>query len=695
MELIIRNCNSIDEAKIMVEENRLNIKYAMNGTGKSTIAKAIDLHVKGNESIASLMPFKHIGKEANEGLQPSVEGADSITSISIFDDNYINQFVFQQEELLNNSFEIFIKNAEYDRQIEEIESIIADIKETFNENQELEQVIKDLATLSSGFGKSKAGYSKAGAIGKGIGNGNKIENIPEGLEGYSDYLKSDANVKWLKWQMNGRDFLDISESCPYCTSPTEEKKERILLVSEEFDSKSIEHLNNVLAILEALGKYFSDDTNEKLNAITKNKSALSKEEINFLKEIKEQADLMKEKLSSLRSMTFFSLKDVDNVSDEISKLKINIDFLSHLNSDETKRVSELVNESLSTVIAKASKLQGEVNKHKQRIQKTIERHKKDINKFLKFAGYNYLVDIQVDGDTYKMKLKHKDFSENITNGAQHLSYGEKNAFALVLFMYECITKNPSLIILDDPISSFDRNKKFAIIDALFRRDVSLKDKTVLLMTHDLEPVIDMVYNLPSHFDPVPKASFLEPSNGVIVEKDIQKKDILTFSQVCMENVRVSDVNVIKLIYLRRYYEIVNNKGCEYQLISSLLHKYEPPIYKEGGVDRAFTTAEFDCACSEIQKEVSGFNYSIELQNLHEDEYMRSRYQKSENNYEKLQLFRIMNGGRHQNNIITKYINETFHIENEYIMQLNPCKYETTPNFIIEECDKELNLLAEI
>jgi energy-coupling factor transporter ATP-binding protein EcfA2 len=689
MELIVRNCNSIDEAKITVEENRLNIKYAMNGTGKSTIAKAIDLYVEGGEAITALMPFKYIGKEADEALQPSVEGADGITSISIFDDNYINQFVFQQDELLNNSFEIFIKNAEYDRQIGEIESIIADIKDTFNKNQELEQVIKDLATLSNGFGKSKAGYSKAGAIGKGIGNGNKIENIPNGLEGYSDYLKSDANVKWLKWQMNGQEFLEISESCPYCTSPTEEKKESILLVSKEFDSKSIEHLNNVLAILEALGKYFSDDTNEKLHAITKNKSALSEEEINFLKEIKVQADILKEKLSDLRSMTFFSLKDVDNVSNEISKLKINIDFLSHLNSEETKRVSGLVNESLNTVVAKAGKLQGEVNKHKQRIQKTIEKHKIDINKFLKFAGYNYLVDIQVDGDSYKMKLRHKDFSENIASGAQHLSYGEKNAFALVLFMYECITKNPSLIILDDPISSFDRNKKFAIIDALFRRAGSLKDKTVLMMTHDLEPIIDMVYNLPSHFDPVPKASFLESSNGVVVEKDIQKKDILTFSQVCMGNIRVSNVNVIKLIYLRRYYEIVDNKGCEYQLISSLLHKRATPIYKSDEGVRDFTTTEFDRACSEINNEVSGFNYEIELRHLQDDEYMRSKYQESENNYEKLQLFRIMNDGGHENNIITKYINEAFHIENEYIMQLNPCEYETTPGFIIEECDREL------
>ena len=37
MEIQIKNCNSIDEAKIKLIESKLNIKFAPNGTGKSTI----------------------------------------------------------------------------------------------------------------------------------------------------------------------------------------------------------------------------------------------------------------------------------------------------------------------------------------------------------------------------------------------------------------------------------------------------------------------------------------------------------------------------------------------------------------------------------------------------------------------------------------------------------------------------------
>ena len=62
-------------------------------------------------------------------------------------------------------------------------------------------------------------------------------------------------------------------------------------------------------------------------------------------------------------------------------------------------------------------------------------------------------------------------------------------------MFDAISKNADIIILDDPISSFDRNKKYAIINRLFKtgdKDNSLYQRTVLLLTHDFEPVIDYV-----------------------------------------------------------------------------------------------------------------------------------------------------------------------------------------------------------
>lgn len=81
-----------------------------------------------------------------------------------------------------------------------------------------------------------------------------------------------------------------------------------------------------------------------------------------------------------------------------------------------------------------------------------------------------------------MKLVHQDLSDHIEAATRHLSYGEKNAFALVLFMYQVLSEKPDLVVLDDPISSFDKNKKFAILHELFRGKASLRGRTTLMLT---------------------------------------------------------------------------------------------------------------------------------------------------------------------------------------------------------------------
>ena len=41
MSIILENCNIVDSGEISVAERYLNIKYAINSTGKSTVSQAI------------------------------------------------------------------------------------------------------------------------------------------------------------------------------------------------------------------------------------------------------------------------------------------------------------------------------------------------------------------------------------------------------------------------------------------------------------------------------------------------------------------------------------------------------------------------------------------------------------------------------------------------------------------------------
>ncbi|MFA5939487.1 MAG: AAA family ATPase [Sinimarinibacterium sp.] len=690
MNVEVIHCNSIDTAKVSIEPGRLNIKYGPNGTGKSTIAKAIELAVRGAD-LAHLLPFKHRGKDAATTPQPEVKGLQDVKSVFVFNEDYVNQFVFQQDEVVKNSFDIFIKSADYDAKMAAIEASVAGIKDTFKKNQDLDQVLKDLADLSESFGKSQSGYSKAGRLGKALGGGNKLENIPEKLTPYTGFIKSDASVKWIGWQLKGNEFLDIGSDCPYCASSVEGKKETIRAVSNEYDAKSIEHLIGLQAVVGRLGKYFCPECWDAIEKILKNKTEMSKEEINYLVGLKGQVDTLREKLLDLQTISFFSLRDIAVIEDRIKGLKIDLQLLPHLASNETKTVVDQVNASLDTVLQSAGKLKGEVNKQKKGIQDAITKYKTEINEFLRYAGYKYVVDIQPEGQSYKMKLMHVDFVGHIENGSRHLSFGERNAFSIVLFMYECLTKNPDLVILDDPISSFDKSKKFAMLQMLFRGKGSLRDKTVLMLTHDLEPVIDLVKSLSHTFQPTPVAGFLTARRGTVTEAEVKKTDLLTFPQICRENIKALGNDVIKLIYLRRHYEILEEKGLAYQMLSSLLHKRQTPTVRNP-VDQSvvvMTAAEIATATAEIQKELPTFDYTKLHATVVDDAAMKAAYADAANGYERLQIFRVINNDNHNNDVVKKYINEAFHIENEHIMQLNPHTFDWIPDYIIAECDQAL------
>ena len=687
----ISNCNNIDNGTISITKNNLNIKYAMNGTGKSTVSNAIKAYLESDGSLEQLTPFKWQGQN-NPEHSPKIEGLSEIKSVRIFNEDYIAQFAFQKEEVHADSFNIFVRTPDYDAHMNKIDSLISDVKNTFSNLKDLEKAIEDLTILNSSFGKhTKSGkISASSPWAKGLGKGNKITNIPAGLESYTDYLKSSDNYKWLKWHNDGHSFSALSENCPFCSSGTRDKKKTIEKIAEEFDSKSVEHLNGIMTVLDSLSKYFSPNAKKKLVEITTGSTGLTPEAETYLKYINEQINILLNRLLNLRGMNYFSMKDVDKVAQYIDGLKIDFKMLETLHSDDTEQLVNSLNNALDKVLEQVGLLQGEVVNQNALVARTITENKEAINNFLRSAGYKYHVDVEYAQDTYKMQLHHIDADAIVQHGTKYLSYGEKNALAIVLFMYACLAKNPDLIILDDPISSFDRNKKYAVMDMLFRRQRTLQGKTVLMLTHDLEPIID-VYTLAEKFTPIPVAAYLASKKGVLTETAIDRTDLKTFGAICDENIKRPCDDIVKITYLRRYYEIVSD-DLPYQLLSNLLHRRSIPLLY-GDTTREMTREEQAKAIETIHKKLPTFDYSTILAKLNNESLILSLYKTVSCNYEKLQIFRVLNHGTAgtPNPVIAKFINETFHIENEYIMQINPCKYEVVPDFIIEECDEILGL----
>ena len=123
MEIKIKNCNNIKIADIRVEKNALNIKYGMNGTGKSTIAKAI-------EKRDNLIELKTFGSE----LKPEIIISESINRVEVFNNDFINRIIFNGSQVIDNAFEVFVKTDEYDKKRKEITDILSKLnRETFKD----------------------------------------------------------------------------------------------------------------------------------------------------------------------------------------------------------------------------------------------------------------------------------------------------------------------------------------------------------------------------------------------------------------------------------------------------------------------------------------------------------------------------------------------------------------------------------
>lgn len=683
----INNCNNIDSGEISILENHLNLKYAFNGTGKSTISNAIVAKIEGDqEGLTRLLPYKH---KNDEGVMPSIEGLDDYNSVMVFNDKYVEQYVFLNDELIKNSFEIFIKTSDYDAHMEKIDNSIKAIHDTFKDDEEINTLIYNLQEFIDSFGKAKSGYSVASVLGKGLGNGNQLTNIPEEISQYTPFLtKANTNVKWLKWQMSGNDFLTEDDICPYCASDISADKENIHKISEKFDSKIVDNLNKILDIFEKFKLYFVDQTNEKIKEICENVSGISPEQKNYLKEIRGQAIVLKEKLVSIRNLGYVSLKESNDIPGIIREYYIDVSCLSHLNSDFIKEKVALINTSIDNVLDEVGKLQGEVNQQKQLVKRTIEKYNLEINAFLECAGYKYCVNIEDSNGDFKLKLYHKDFTGEIPGNENNLSYGERNAFALALFMYSALHKNPDLVILDDPISSFDGNKKFAIINMLFMGSNSFKDSTVLLLTHEFNIIIDTIYNFKGKILPNPVAHFLSVNNGILSEREIKKENIKSFVEIAKIKLN-SDINIInKLIYLRRLFELEGNKNSEWNLLSCVFHRKNPPTKLTEAEEIELTSEEIRQAEVNISSCLSEeFSFENVIQKINSIDCLKELYVECASNYEKLQIFRIIFDKASLEDVFKQYINKTYHIENDYLFQLDPAEFDTVPQYIMNICDE--------
>lgn len=689
--ITIRNCNSIDETTIKLRHGALNIKYGPNGLGKSTIANALNLRVSAKGTLDDLIPFKY--RDDADGPRPSVEGADSIAEVMTFNDEYVSKFVFQQDEVLKNSFEIFINTKEFQDGLTQIESLFEALKQTFADEAEFNAAMSSFAELRDNLNVTKSGaLAKTSKAFKGLSVSAKLANIPEDLQGYKKFLEGDDPATWITWQAKGKAYLEASDNCPFCSTPSVDKSVASK-VSDVYDSAAVRSLSNLRGVIERLGKYIAPTDLATLHELTTSIAERTAEQESFLVTLRRQVETLLTRLSEVQNLSFHALKDEENVAKILSDLKIELKYLPALKSETTRSVVDLINSKLEDVASQVDQVRRHIGEQKTRVGRLIRSNQDAINAFLASAGYRYTVRIESRDGTYKMLLEHVDAPGHLEAAARHLSYGEKNAFALVLFLHDVLHKNPDLVILDDPVSSFDKTKKFAILYQLFHGKNRIRN-TALLLTHDIEPAIDVVLTS-NKFDAVdPVVHFLRGRSGKVTEQLINPSDIATFTKVCEDNIASADDALIKCIYLRRLFEVHGSRDVAYELLSSLVHARPVPDRKVSHDEHVpLSEEEVATATEAVRKHIPDFDYATLFSEMSEGS-LAARFEATGVGYEKVQLFRIMVALNPEklrgDDVFTKFVNETYHIENEYVMQLNPREFDAVPEFVIDSCTELIN-----
>jgi energy-coupling factor transporter ATP-binding protein EcfA2 len=419
------------------------------------------------------------------------------------------------------------------------------------------------------------------------------------------------------------------------------------------------------------------------------------------------------KFNDLQKINATSISDIDKLLKDIQSKKISLEGTPF--GKKMQDIADEVNSFFDLIYKQALVIKNDIDKQSEIIDSTIKTNQNSINDFLKTAGYNYEVKIEQENENATITLHPIGLENSIENAKDHLSYGERNAFAMVLFMFSAVKKNPDLIILDDPISSFDGNKKFALLNMMFlssnpdsigqedqTKYALLKDKTVLLMTHDFTTILDIVHTLHMCFQNT-QAHMLSSKKGIIdgeekriiEEKKITHSDFRSFRAIAVSIIKNKENSIVtRVIYLRRLLDFLGEKKePPYHLLSSLMHGREKPTFETEN-NREMSNSEIQNASLEIKEDqnfpanIEDFDYFKILNIIQDDEQLKTIY-KSSNDYEKVHIF-CMYMRKHKDSVhdvLQKYASEFAHIENDSIYQLDPTKFSLIPQYIIEECDR--------
>lgn len=701
MKITLKNVASITKGTIQIDEGKINVLYGANGIGKTTLIKALQAKIEKtfDQNQEKFKPLFNLGVIPEVSLDEC-----DFSDVLIFNRDYVDNYLYK-EDLANNSYALITKTPNFESQIRLINEFLNKVKQAASSSI-LNSLISDFEIVDSGikFKENKKGSAKlvvnaTSKIGKVCKDCVKKEvELNENLSKYSTFK---GILNWIDWVKTGIDIIDKAKetTCPFCGEElTGQEIDDVKTIASLGTTKAFQDNEKARNQLLSLNKYANTNIQSIISNFCESKAPISDTNAN---ELKNALDSIRNELRKIKDISSLAPISASNIEREtlINRFETAIIDLSifDISSNELLAALNAYNQSLLDLKSKASELLKELGKLNYSKKTLVSQFQNTINQFLQLSGIPYETYVDMKDETAFTHLRYKGSSNDITDAKSTLSYGEFNAIALCLFALEATKKENSLIVLDDPISSYDSEKRAAILISLFydkKTGLCLKNKTIIVLTHDFETLVPFFKWSKINDEHFVSAWHLSSKSGDLSQEPVNASSIK--NSAVLEKDYARDENlpfIVRIVHLRRYYQLIDCNGDEYQYLSCLTHNdknHEVPSFKENNDFTPMPKYIIEKVESEFLPILGEGNFEIWKSKIEKIADLIKTYEQESNKYNKLIIARQIINNQFKDKtdeaLVKIYITETYHVDAEHIFGFKS-QFDNVPNYIMEICDE--------
>ena len=706
-----RNVAEIDGGKLTLHYNRLNVLFGSNGTGKTTVSKVLDYwsDPSSTEKLDALKSFKYLQMQDPADAPNVITLGTKARQVLIFNSEWVDNHCFRDDGNLQvGAYELYVSSPEIKKIERERRLLLAKLNTILNDD-ETEAIRKLAETAAKGIGTSARGK-----VGSAFKDNAPLEGLPVPLKGVARGMKDQDKTRWMSWHVQGVPHAEnAGDCCPYCGRFTPDLQDYI-----DFDKlhavKQGEAWASAVSVF-AEGELFRLRINQKalrlmsgvkkLDAVDKDWIVLQAQRAKTLADCIQKARSTAATYGENSSDQFFA-----DIQTCLITLKDEIGF-----TDRVRAMTRKIVSVMNRILASEAKVRALADALEARAASNAAEYKLEIDLMLKKCGYPYTIEIKNNCSSRESRVVLVPRASTDPYGGQPrrtLSYGEQNTLALILFMFEAIAaKDSCIIVLDDPISSFDGDKRFALLYRMFHNFKagnsgksldSLAGRTVVLLTHDYLVVSDVLTILENKVIKPHVLRLTCSRDGVLSHCEVGAEAVRPYIQMIRKRISESASRdmFFQLVYLRCYCEMMRKsktdkrtgEGCAFIVISFVVDGDDwgaalDKLRWDGGPNRPYVLRTGE---SFIRGRIPGFDFKDVFEKLRDDTEICRLYNSfGITPYEKLQVLRLLirqSKVTEKSPIMVRYANEVYHLAGDYLLQLDPVDFNPVPPFVEDWCD---------